>query len=148
MAENLELQFSFFSALRYYYENNRGKIRRNYKDLTRKFLDYNDKELNSSAYLRKPQFEALEMYVFIKEFMDNKQVFAMFDEWKGRRGNFSDTSYYTVNSGQITLYDLSVEQSKAIFNQMRKFSESYPNYIYALTMGLGKTILMATCIFL
>lgn len=30
---------------------------------------------------------------------------------------------------------------------MKKYRESYPNYIYALTMGLGKTILMATCIF-
>ena len=30
---------------------------------------------------------------------------------------------------------------------MKKYKEAYPNYIYALTMGLGKTILMATCIF-
>ncbi|MEA5042996.1 MAG: DEAD/DEAH box helicase family protein [Petrimonas sp.] len=30
---------------------------------------------------------------------------------------------------------------------MKKYREPYPNYIYALTMGLGKTILMATCIF-
>ena len=30
---------------------------------------------------------------------------------------------------------------------MKKYGESYPNYIYALTMGLGKTILMGTCIF-
>ena len=30
---------------------------------------------------------------------------------------------------------------------MKKYREAYPNYIYALTMGLGKTILMATCIF-
>lgn len=30
---------------------------------------------------------------------------------------------------------------------MKKYKEDYPNYIYALTMGLGKTILMATCIF-
>ena len=30
---------------------------------------------------------------------------------------------------------------------MKNYKEVYPNYIYALTMGLGKTILMATCIF-
>ena len=30
---------------------------------------------------------------------------------------------------------------------MRKNSRVYPNYIFALTMGTGKTILMATCIF-
>ena len=34
-----------------------------------------------------------------------------------------------------------------VFKQMKKYREDYPNYIYALTMGLGKTILMATCIF-
>lgn len=34
-----------------------------------------------------------------------------------------------------------------LFKQMKKYKEAYPNYIYALTMGLGKTILMATCIF-
>jgi hypothetical protein len=33
------------------------------------------------------------------------------------------------------------------FLQIKKYAEIYPNYIYALTMGLGKTILMATCIF-
>ena len=30
---------------------------------------------------------------------------------------------------------------------MKEYAEDYPNYIYALTMGVGKTILMATCIF-
>ncbi|MCB2295457.1 DEAD/DEAH box helicase family protein [Clostridium algoriphilum] len=147
MADGFDIQFSFFSALRYYYESNRGKIRRNYKDLTRKFLDYNDKITNPNAYLRRPQFEALEMYVFIKEFMNNKQVFTMFDEWRNKQEEFSDASYYTVDSGQVTIYDLRAEQSKVLFNRMRKYSENYPNYIYALTMGLGKTILMATCIF-
>ena len=54
------------------YENNRGKIRSRYNDLTRKFLAYNDKEENPDAFLRKPQFEALEMYVCVKEFMNNQ----------------------------------------------------------------------------
>lgn len=147
MADNIDLQFSFFQALRFYYDINRGKIRRNYKDLTRKYLDYNDKSLNPEAFLRKPQFEALEMYVFIKEFMNNEQMFKIFDEWRNKRDRFSDASYYTVDRGQISFYELSAERSKDIFNQMRKYSESYSNYIYALTMGLGKTILMATCIF-
>lgn len=30
---------------------------------------------------------------------------------------------------------------------MKDNSRSYPNYIFALTMGTGKTLLMATCIF-
>ena len=63
-------QFTFFEQLRDYYIHNRGKIRSRYNDLTKKFLAYNDREENPSAFLRLPQFEALEMYIFIKESKD------------------------------------------------------------------------------
>lgn len=142
-----DLKFSFFEALRYYYENNRGKIRRNYKDLTKKYLDYNDKNINPDAFLRRPQFEALEMYVFVKEFMQNEQMYKIFDDWYKKSGQFSDASYYAVDGGQVTLFDVRADLSKEVFKFMKKNSEAYPNYIFALTMGLGKTILMATCIF-
>lgn len=149
MAVKYSEGFSFYSQLHFYYISNRGKIRRNYKDITRKFLDYNDKEKNPTAYLRKPQFEALEMYVFIKEFMNNAQVYQMFSDWSKRQDKFSDASYYSILDGHISLlgFDETEKQTDAIFKQMKKVSESYPNYIYALTMGLGKTVLMATCIF-
>lgn len=148
MAVKYSEDFSFYSQLQYYYNNNRGKIRRNYKDITRKFLDYNDKSLNPSAFLRKPQFEALEMYVFIKEFMNNAQVHQMFENWSQKKDMFSDASYYTVTHGQMMIGEAQTdEQMQAVFKRMKKVSENYPNYIYALTMGLGKTILMATCIF-
>lgn len=63
-------------------------------------------------------------------------------------GKFSDASYYTIHKDrQVEMWDLGDEQNEAIFKQMRKYKESYPNYIYALTMGLGKTILIGTCIF-
>lgn len=140
---------SFYEQLRFYYEENKGKIRRNYKDFTKKFLDYNNRETNPKAFLRKPQFEALEMYVFIKEFMDNQQVYEMFDDWRNKRNNFSDASYYSKDShGQMGIFTETIsKQTDILFKQMKSFSEKYPNYIYALTMGLGKTILMATCIF-
>ena len=149
MTNVFDSNFSFNSQLWYYYENNRGKIRSRYNDLTRKFLAYNDKEENPDAFLRKPQFEALEMYVFVKEFMNNQQVYEMFDDWRNKRGKFSDASYYAVDkTGQISIFDAPTEkQTDTLFKQMKKYRESYPNYIYALTMGLGKTILMATCIF-
>ena len=149
MAEQFDSNFSFNQQLWYYYTTNRGKIRSRYNDLTRKFLAYNDSEENSHAFLRKPQFEALEMYVFVKEFMNNKQVYEMFDDWRHKRGRFSDASYYSIDKGgQIHLFDAPTEkQTDTLFKQMKKFRENYPNYIYALTMGLGKTILMATCIF-
>lgn len=140
--------FAFYEQLWNYYISNRGKIRSRYNDLTKKFLAYNDRNENPDAFLRTPQFEALEMYVFIKEFMNNAHMFQMFDDWRNHRDKFSDVSYYTIHKrGQITLLDLGDEQNEAIFKQMKKYRESYPNYIYALTMGLGKTILMGTCIF-
>lgn len=148
-SSNFDPNFSFNQQLWYYYQTNRGKIRSRYNDLTRKFLAYNDSEENPSSFLRKPQFEALEMYVFIKEFMKNQQVYEMFDDWRNKRNNFSDASYYAVEkNGQIRLFDAPTEkQTDTLFKQMKKYREDYPNYIYALTMGLGKTILMATCIF-
>lgn len=140
--------FAFYEQLWFYYEQNRGKIRSRYNDLTRKFLAYNDKRENSDAFLRQPQFEALEMYVFIKEFIGNAHMYEMFDKWRKREDYFSDASYYSIHKGgQGTLLDLGDDQNEMIFKQMKKYKESYPNYIYALTMGLGKTILMATCIF-
>ncbi len=140
--------FAFYEQLWYFYESNRGKIRSRYNDLTKKFLAYNDKNENPDAFLRRPQFEALEMYVFIKEFIGNDHMYEMFDKWRKHEDYFSDTSYYTIHAGgQTRLLDLGDEQNEMIFKQMKKYKEAYPNYIYALTMGLGKTILMGTCIF-
>lgn len=149
MSADYNPDFSFHQQLRYYYIRNRGKIRSRYNDLTRKFLAYNDSEENPHAFLRKPQFEALEMYVFVKEFLNNQQVYEIFDDWRQQRKNFSDASYYGLEkNGQYWLFNQPTEkQTNTLFKQMKKYCESYPNYIYALTMGLGKTILMATCIF-
>lgn len=140
--------FAFYEQLWFYYTSNRGKIRSRYNDLTKKFLAYNDRNENKNAFLRTPQFEALEMYVFIKEFMNNAHMYEMFDDWRKRKNRFSDASYYTIHKGgQGILLDIGDDQNEKIFKQMKKYKEEYPNYIYALTMGLGKTILMATCIF-
>lgn len=146
MASTYDSDFSFHEQLWFFYSENRGKIRSRYNDLTRKFLSYNDKDENKNAFLLKPQFEALEMYVFIKEFMNNAQVYELFDDWRNKRNRFSEASYYS--NGQLRLGDaLTEKQTDVLFKQMKKYRESYPNYIYALTMGLGKTILMGTCIF-
>lgn len=147
MAKEVGMEFAFFEFLHSFYKDSKGKIRNNYRAVTLKYLDYNDKEKNPDAYLRKPQFEALEMYVFIKEFMDNAQMYQIFDDWSKRNGIFANRYYYD-EQGQQTLFDVySPKQYHDYFLQIKKYAENYPNYIYALTMGLGKTILMATCIF-
>lgn len=149
MADTYISDFSFYKQLWLFYDINRGKIRSRYNDLTKKFLAYNDQNENPDAFLRKPQFEALEMYVFIKEFLNNQQVYEIFDDWRNHRNDFADSSYYSINKdGQIRIEEVPTEkQTDIIFKQMKKYQENYSNYIYALTMGLGKTILMATCIF-
>lgn len=125
--------FAFYEQLWNYYISNRGKIRSRYNDLTKKFLAYNDRNENPDAFLRTPQFEALEMYVFIKEFMNNAHMFQMFDDWRNHRDKFSDVSYYTIHKrGQITLLDLGDEQNEAIFKQMKKYRESYPMVFYRM----------------
>jgi len=139
-------EFSFYEQLWGFYQDARGKIRSRYRALTKAFLDYNDRKERPEAYLRPPQFEALEMYVFIKEFMDNKQVIEIFDLWKNKKDDFSERSYYAKD--RLGLFDEQVEeQTNILFQQMEKYRQGYPNYIYALTMGLGKSKLMATCIF-
>lgn len=149
MADRFVSDFAFYKQLWMFYSINRGKIRSRYNDLTKKFLAYNDKDENPDAFLRKPQFEALEMYVFIKEFLDNQQVYEIFDDRRNHRNDFADSSYYSINrDGQMRIEEAPTEkQTDIVFKQMMKYQENYSNYIYALTMGLGKTILMATCIF-
>jgi SNF2 family DNA or RNA helicase len=108
--------------------------------------------LRTDAFLRKPQFEALEIYVFLKEFGDNAHVHQLFQQWAKNEGIFSE--FQTTGAdrkGQGTLLPFmeleGEEQYQAIFAKLSERARSYPNYIFALTMGLGKTILMATCIF-
>lgn len=139
---------AFYRQLWHFYQQNKGSIRKGYKQITKKLLDYNDRKVNPEAFLRPPQFEAFEMYVFVKEYLGNEPMHRAFDEWRHREGKFTGARRYVP--GQGTLFDVdevSIKQTSILFKQMKEVSENYPNYIFALTMGLGKTILMATCIF-
>jgi hypothetical protein len=148
------LDFGFFRFLWRFYQDNRGGIRQNYKELTRKFLDFNNPERNPKAFLRQPQFEALEVYIFTKEFLNNAKVEDIFKAWYERSGKFEGRSFgsFLGTQGQEMFEfgeadQLELGAYKRLFERMRANSRTYPNYIFALTMGTGKTILMATCIF-
>ena len=146
--EKLELQFSFYSYLLLFYRNNKGAIRKHYKDLSKKFLDFNDPE-NATSFLRDPQFEALEIYIFLKEFQKNRPVHLVFENWYKKKNGFeSRKEIGLIGEVQQTLFDQFDEKSyEKVFKRMKEQARLYPNYIFALTMGTGKTILMATCIF-
>lgn len=144
------LDFAFFQFLWQFYQDNRGAIRQHYKELSRKYLDFNNPDKNPKAFLRQPQFEALEIYVFLKEFLGNSKVEEIFQQWFEKKGRFAERAEGGIvgSRRQGDLLDkVTQEQYKAVFTAMRKNSRVYPNYIFALTMGTGKTILMATCIF-
>ena len=140
----INLDFAFFTYLRIFYTEDRGRIRTHFRDLTKKFLDFNDPE--SGAFLRQPQFEALEMYVFIKEYLDNRHVHQIFADWHARRNGFEARSNLGVEQPEL-FGDLNAEQYESVFKYIQQFKRAYANYIFALPMGTGKTILMATCIF-
>ena len=137
--------FAFYEQLYRYYQVNRRKIRSRYNDLTRKFLAYNDREENPTAFLRRPQFEALEMYVFIKEFLGNAQVYEVFDDWRNKRAHFrmrhimrsqgwtNDALDFgqTSDGKSVYLPEAVAKQTEILFKQMKKYKEDYPNYIYA-----------------
>lgn len=143
-SSQVSLEFSFFSYLCQFYGENRREIRKHYYDLSKRFLDFNDPQ-NRNAYLRQPQFEALEMYVFLKEYLGNAPVYEIFREWMNQEGKFTDRG---DPSGQLHLLEeMTKEQYQPVFERMKSFNRNYSNYIFALTMGVGKTKLMATCIF-
>lgn len=150
-AKKTNVDFDFFTQLHDFYRANRGTIRNNYRNITKRFLDHNNPQDNPKAFLRQPQFEALEIYVFLKEYLDNAPVHEIFDEWAENTGKFRGRTY-TNRSGQTQIQlDVFKEAFKddyeTVFQRMRANARAYSNYIFALTMGTGKTILMATCIF-
>jgi len=147
-SKNVALDFAFFTFLWNFYTSNRGRIKRNYRALSKKYLDYNDPS-NGNSFLRQPQYEALEMYVFLKEYLDNAQVHKIFQDWAERKNKFEGrTKDEIATADQMDfLEELTKAQYEEIFSRMRASARSYPNYIFALAMGTGKTILMATCIF-
>ncbi|KZM40813.1 type III restriction-modification protein [Marinomonas sp. SBI22] len=146
--ENFDLNNAFYLHLMMFYRKNKKMIRTHYKKLSKAFLDYNDPE-RPGSFLRDPQFEALEIYIFLKEFLDNAPVYKLFDQWYADEGAFKGRNFDSNDRQGDMLWSLSEKQYKGIFKQMKAANNGriYPNYIFALTMGTGKTILMATCIF-
>ncbi|MBQ6007041.1 MAG: DEAD/DEAH box helicase family protein [Kiritimatiellae bacterium] len=140
----------FYDYLWQFYAANRRKVRSVYTPLTRKFLDFNDPATRADKdwSLRRPQFEALEMYVFLKEYCDNARLVEIFKDWQNRTGPFEKRGTFRLKIDELGLFEtIDAQKFEAAFARMKASAATYPNYIYALTMGLGKTVLMATCIF-
>lgn len=150
-APTISLDRAFFRELFIFYKHNKPQIRRHYKKLSISFLDYNDPDkYRPGQFLRRPQFEALEIYVFLKEYLYNRPVYEIFEEWYKRKGPFKDRKDVYGVDGVLALDEsflFDAEAYENTFKKMKASSQIYSNYIFALTMGVGKTLLMATCIF-
>ena len=70
---DFDLTNAFYVHLRSFYLKHKGVIQQHYKKISKIYLNYNSPE-NPDSFLRVPQYEALEMYVFLKEYLDNKPV--------------------------------------------------------------------------
>ncbi len=149
--KKVTMDFTFFEHLWMFYQKNRKTIISKYKGPTRKFLQFNGPE-NPDRFLRTPQFEAFEMYVFLKEGLKNLKMSEIFKKWYDRTDMFNLRERGTINvqTGQMNMLDeMTRENYEQIFETINEFGSAsdYANYIFALTMGTGKTILMAMCIF-
>lgn len=149
---SVNLDYTFFREIWRFYQKNRRSIRASYRKLTRVILDYNDPDKpRKGQFLRKPQFEALEIYVFLKEYLKLKQVHEIFSDWYHKTGGFEKRKDIAgLDGGQDALMEelvLPKEAYEEAFKKMKASQTQYANYIFALTMGVGKSLLMATCIF-
>jgi len=92
------------------------------------------------GFLHKPQVEALETYIYLKEIVGNKSSLEVFKSF------FSSERDMLLGLGipKDEAFDLLDDKKKIEELMADKFGVSdYPNQVYALTMGAGKTILMA-----
>ncbi len=101
------------------------------------------KYINKINFLRKPQKEALETYIYLKEIQKNKPLsdiyLSLFDQKTLRQGLWFSPKEIEE------LIDMTEEQRKVEYiNKIQQvfWNDDYTNQVYALTMGTGKTVLM------
>ena len=152
------IETPFYRYLWSFYSKHKKEIKREYKDLTKKILSNANPE-NHGSFLRKPQYEAFEIYVFLKEYLNNARLADLFDDWRNNKGRFTllETDFeeskekYSLFEGiEKSEKERFVSDSEAFapaVQRLRELQQDYANYIFSLTMGTGKTILMALCIF-
>ena len=95
------------------------------------------------AFLHEPQIEALETYIFLKEVIGNKPSVEVFKQSFQNELEFIRALGISDKEAFELAYDKKKDEKiQAILDE--KFGTSdYANQVYALTMGSGKTILMA-----
>lgn len=160
-AKQNTIDFPFYRIMWQFYESNKKEIKKSYTNFTRTILaNAEPSKDNPNKFLRKPQYEAFEIYVFLKEYLGNPRLADLFDDWHknkmiesanenaGVPFTFDNSQMYSDGNGLFSSLEFTNRDTLfAFFNQLKDLRQEYSNYIFALTMGTGKTILMALCIF-
>lgn len=96
-------------------------------------------------FLYKPQIEALETYIYLKEVIGNKLTNEIVTKLYDSKEQLESLQISQTEKLELAMSDnwkeKVLEMVKLEYSQF-----DYPNQVYALTMGSGKTILMATMI--
>ncbi len=111
----------------------------NYKGVKKETLNILN-HIKRVGFLHKPQIEAFETYIYLKEIAGNKPTVEIF------KSLFSNEKEMLLGAGLVKdeAFDLIGNQEKIKDILQERFGESdYANQVYALTMGAGKTILMS-----
>lgn len=76
------IDFPFYRIMWQFYSANKKEIRKSYTNLTRTILaNAEPSKENPNKFLRKPQYEAFEIYVFLKEYLGNPRLADLFNAW-------------------------------------------------------------------
>lgn len=96
------------------------------------------------GFLHQPQIEALETYIYLKEIVGNKSTGEIFKDTFAKKSDLLRSLGVPERKiSDIMEADNRDEQITEIIKE-KLGSQDYANQVYALTMGSGKTILMAT----
>lgn len=156
MAKQRIIECPFYRFIWSFYAANKKEIKKSYYKLTRDILNNAEPgKDNPASFLRQPQYEAFEMYVFLKEYLSTPKLADLFDAWQCNRNPDGKNIPFTFENTQLvkgsSLFSevemLDRDTLDDFFDQLSDLKQDYANYIFALTMGTGKTILMALCIF-
>ncbi|MDL1953042.1 restriction endonuclease subunit R [Candidatus Uhrbacteria bacterium UHB] len=95
------------------------------------------------GFLHPPQFEAFETYIYLKEIVGNKLSLEVFRSSFANELEFLRALGITDKEALELAYDPKKNEKIQAILEEKFGTADYANQVYALTMGSGKTILMA-----
>ena len=116
-------------------------------------------ERGALKYLREPQFQSLEVYWYLRLVRETPHIVELYKHYYGNDISvFCDALGVKISPGMLTFIkspDQIIETVKTDPDFVRENASDvvyeavtlpYPSYIFALAMGSGKTVLIATII--